>query len=247
VSASPALPAADRLVQIVFDLRAAFGVRAEAAGPFGLVLALVVRWLDRLYLRFVRVAERARAGTLRPPLPRERKPAASTTRRTPPPAPSPGDERLPQKLSWLLGLIGAGAVASAEDLRAVLADPETAALLARAPQLARLLRPLCRALGVAFPKAHRPPPRPRRPRPAPPEPTADPMPDPAPDPGPRPATYPAAHPPAADAPYRIVPPPKPPPPDSVLWSHAPTDHEPPMSERVRAALRRRAARIPWEI
>lgn len=218
--AAPALPPADRLVQIVFDLRGAAGARAAEAGPLGALLALAAVWLDRLYARLVSAAARLRTGALRRPLsPPQGAPTAPA--RTAPPPPPKRTDRLPQKLSWLVALLGVRAAVSVADLRAVLADPVTGALLARAPQFGRLLRPLCRSLGVRPAAALRLPPRPREPRPPPAEPT--------------PAAVPSRPPPAQSHQ-----------PTSVL-GHSPTDQALPMHERVQAYLRRRAARIPWEL
>jgi hypothetical protein len=66
------------------------------------------------------------------------------------------------------------AAAAGSQLRHLLADPEMAALIEAAPQMGRLLRPLCRSLGVRLPPGLLPPPRapkPRKPRsPQPPRP-----------------------------------------------------------------------------
>jgi hypothetical protein len=54
-------------------------------------------------------------------------------------------------------------VFTASQLRHLLADPEMTALIQAAPQAGRLLRPLCRNLGVELPPCLQPPPRPPRP------------------------------------------------------------------------------------
>ncbi|MDE2582040.1 MAG: hypothetical protein KGL52_10420 [Rhodospirillales bacterium] len=70
--------------------------------------------------------------------------------------------RLPRSFGWLLRL-GFEVRGSGSQLAALLNDPEMAALLAANPSLARMLRPLCRMLGLVLPGD--PPARPRRPRP----------------------------------------------------------------------------------
>ncbi len=50
-----------------------------------------------------------------------------------------------------------GAAAGAAQLQTLLTEPEMAALTAAAPQMGRLLRPLCRMLGVTAPPAYGPP------------------------------------------------------------------------------------------
>ena len=54
---------------------------------------------------------------------------------------------LPRGARWLLRLIP-GAAASRSQREALLREPEMAALLAADPRLGRILRPLCRMLGV---------------------------------------------------------------------------------------------------
>jgi len=55
---------------------------------------------------------------------------------------------LPRRFGWLLPLVPAEAAGYAGQVRAVLAEPEMMALLAAAPQARRVLRPLCRMLGI---------------------------------------------------------------------------------------------------
>ncbi len=54
----------------------------------------------------------------------------------------------------------------ASQLQHLLAEPEMAALIAAAPQMGRILRPLCRMLGVRPPPGLRAPPPARAPAPA---------------------------------------------------------------------------------
>ena len=56
--------------------------------------------------------------------------------------------RLPRRFGWLLPLVPAEAAGYAGQVRAVLAEPEMVALLLAAPQARRVLRPLCRMLGI---------------------------------------------------------------------------------------------------
>ena len=87
----------------------------------------------------------------------------------------PPRSALPRSFGWLLPLVPTEAACRATQLRAVLAEPEMVALIAAAPQATRLLRPLCRMLGLepallarpAIPATAAPraaPPRPKRPR-----------------------------------------------------------------------------------
>ena len=131
----------------------------------GELITLIWTRLRRRGLRFAALLARFRAGTLptpRPPRPR--------TRRAP--ADRPPYVRLPRTPGWLLGVMGpAGVAAYGVDLRQLLEDPEMQALLAAAPQAARLLRPLLTALSIdPLPEILRPPPKPTAPPAEPAEP-----------------------------------------------------------------------------
>jgi hypothetical protein len=84
-----------------------------------------------------------------------------------------GDEpSLPRRFGWLVKIGGYRAAGYRAQLEMALQAPEMAALLAAAPQAARIMRPLCRALALEWPE---PPPKPektktirvRKPRPKP--------------------------------------------------------------------------------
>ena len=115
------------------------------ANPHALTVLLWSR-LQRAIARFTRLA----AGA---PPPRKRKTPARPAR-----ARSAPD--LPRRRGWLLAPVPE-ATAAASQLCAFLAEPETRALLAAEPRLGRILRPLCRTLGILLPA---PQSRARRPR-----------------------------------------------------------------------------------
>jgi hypothetical protein len=81
--------------------------------------------------------------------------------------------RLPRAHGWVLRRVRESG-SPAGQLADMLADPETRAFVAAAPQAGRLLRPLCRALAIPqpdwlrLPRRPRPPRPPRAPRPRPP-------------------------------------------------------------------------------
>ncbi len=56
--------------------------------------------------------------------------------------------RLPRGFAWLLGLVPYEAAGFASQLRHLLGDPEMVALLAGTPRLGKIMRPLCRMLGI---------------------------------------------------------------------------------------------------
>ena len=150
--AAPRTPA-ERFAGIIAWLNrdvAAWAAKNRAAAP--LILLLWGR-LNRLALRMTALAARVAAGTAAPRRRTVPRPASARPRKP--------DPRLPRRFAWLVRLVpGTGAFGS--QLQYLLADPEMTALIAAAPQAGRILRPLCRMLGV------RPPPNLLRPRPAPP-------------------------------------------------------------------------------
>jgi hypothetical protein len=108
------------------------------AGP---LIVLICSRLRRMAARFA--AHAARAGT--PSRPRRNRGAAR-----PRPAAAPKPAALPRRIAWLVRLVPETA-AGASQLQHLLAGPEMAALVAAAPQTGRVLRPLCRMLGVRPP------------------------------------------------------------------------------------------------
>lgn len=123
--------------------------------------------LSRMAVRFAAFAAQIHAGTLRSPnktrvrratrpLPSGLSCEANQSPGEGPHNPSrPTSPRLPSAFGWLIRL-APQAVCYAGQLRYLLSDPEMAPLLS-APQTARILRSLCRMLGVQFPKGGPPP------------------------------------------------------------------------------------------
>ena len=163
------------------------GGRDRLAGP---LVILIWSRLRRIAAQIIALAARIEAGrhrcypARRPP----RRPAAP--RRHVRPA-------LPHGFAWLLPLVPWAAAGYGSQLRHLLAEPEFAALVDAAPQMRRLLRPLCRMLAVPLP-------RPRAAEPAPPPP-AHPAPAASAIATPSPPPAPASPPPAGHAPPPSVP------------------------------------------
>jgi hypothetical protein len=125
---------------------AAGSARNRAAGP---LLILIYGRLQRMLARFASLAERVRAGTLRPRRHRVARPRPQRKR-----------DRLPQKFGWLVGLVPEAACFGSQ-LHHLLSDPAMTALLKAAPQAGRILRPLCRMLAQKpDPTLLPPPPKP---------------------------------------------------------------------------------------
>jgi hypothetical protein len=144
----------------------------------GPVWTLLWLRLQRLNNRLTRLYERWQANTL--PKPRPTPTKRPTSVRTPPPQipelPAPGMPlveaplRLPRGRGWIVRRIPESGP-SAGALHDLLQQPHTQDFVQAAPQAARLLRPLCHALGVDQPAWLQRPPRqkpirkPRAPRP----------------------------------------------------------------------------------
>jgi hypothetical protein len=136
----------------------------------GPVWTLLWLRLHRLNNRLTRLYERWQTNTL--PTPRKATQRPKTVR-TPPPQipefPAPGmplvnaPPRLPRGRGWITRRIPESGP-SAGALHDLLQQPNTQEFVQAAPQAARLLRPLCHALGVDQPAWLKLPPRPRPPR-----------------------------------------------------------------------------------
>ncbi len=157
----PPPPLASRCATILAMLCAAVAARAARQASVRPLLVQLWGALRRLSGRLESLAARVQAGRL---------PAARPASRTPrPDRPRPPRPRLPAGFAWLVRQAPETAPYGAQ-LQALLDDPDLAALLQAAPQAGRLLRPLCRMLGVRPGPAlalKRPPPPAARRRPGP--------------------------------------------------------------------------------
>ena len=136
------------------------------AAPNNLPLPLVVaihNALSRRIRRFASLVARFRAGRLRQSAPRPRPASAARSPVPGPPTPSPPAPRLSRRRGWLLPLIP-NAIGYASQLSHLIAQPDMAELIAAAPSLGRLLRPLARMLAIDLPPAPQRLPRPKTPR-----------------------------------------------------------------------------------
>ena len=137
------------------------------------LITLIWRRLHRMSRRFAAILARLHAGALpeatTPPAPASAPddpaadPAADPV--SPPrPAAAPRPPGPSQRLGWVIHAVSYFVLMRHYELQELLEDPETEALVARAPELGRILRPLCRMLNVkplpwlALPRR----PRPRR-------------------------------------------------------------------------------------
>ena len=127
------------------------------------LIALILKSLCTVRARFLAVAARLEAGTLRKPP--ARAPAAAKSpfepKAKPPALHFPN--RLRSNSGWLCHLVNAGAIGTqpiggtflnavnGSDLARLMLDPKMQDMLARAPQLRRILSPLCTMLGVQLP------------------------------------------------------------------------------------------------
>lgn len=136
---------------------AARGGRDHAAAPVAL---LVWSRLSRMVTRFKALVAQMEAGTLLSPRPR-------TSRRKPAAHAAPQELRLPSGHIWLIKF-APETVQFSGQVQHLLTDTEMMRLMAAAPQAGRIVRPLCRMLGLAVPEVARlPPGRARRAKPKP--------------------------------------------------------------------------------
>ncbi len=148
--AAPLAPA-DRFALIIAELCRAVAAHGAGRGWAGPFIILIWRRLRRMSTRFTRLAGRIQTGPRPAPRARIRRARPCRPDRTP---------RTPRGFAWLIRQVPQTA-GGASQLQYLLAEPEMAALIAAAPQAGRILRPLCRMLGI------RPPPGLRAPPPAP--------------------------------------------------------------------------------
>jgi hypothetical protein len=144
VTQTASLAPADRLALIIEGLCQAIARRCGLTGLAGPLIILIWTRLRRTAARFTRalLAEGAGISPSRP----QAVMAAPDEARGKPSRARPKSP-LPRRKAWLLRLAPETASAASQ-FRHFLADPEVAALLADAPHLARILRPLCHALGI---------------------------------------------------------------------------------------------------
>jgi hypothetical protein len=162
---------AERFDRIMRSLQRAVADNHVARGVSGPLVLLIWNFLGGIINRFAAIVAKLRTGTLpapRSPRPRAPKPRAPfPAAESPAPAKPPRKKRLlPNAEMWLVKLLGWHVGGLGSQLEHLLKDPDMAALIAAAPQLGRLLRPLCRALGRDPGAAKRgPPPPPPPPNP----------------------------------------------------------------------------------
>jgi hypothetical protein len=108
--------------------------------------------------------DRWREGRIRPARKQPQRQPSKAPAKNQSPAQDQSDIALPRRFGWLPQRVPETAI-FANQLQQLLADPEIAALLAQCPQAGKILRPICRMLGVQpIPQILRPP----APNPAPP-------------------------------------------------------------------------------
>ena len=124
-----------RFGQILTGLAAVVARRFLRDPRFAALIVPLWRWLNRSIRRFERAGNRPAAVRAQAP----RKATCLVL------APRP---RLPSQKAWLVRALGWEAAGYGSQLEALLAEPEMQALLGSVPAVGRILRPLCRMLGV---------------------------------------------------------------------------------------------------
>ncbi|HEX3349086.1 MAG TPA: hypothetical protein VHS58_13400, partial [Acetobacteraceae bacterium] len=145
------LPLADRFVRVIHGVALAVGNRYRPHSIIGpaLAIALLDLRLNNLRRRFLALVERIQAGTLRklpePGAARKRKPAAQSAERQPRPNPLAA-YGVRESWGWVTRI---AREYHGNELERLLEDPEMQARIAAEPRrMGRILRPLCRMLGV---------------------------------------------------------------------------------------------------
>ena len=151
-STTSAWALAGRFARFISGLREAMATSAEHNAP-------LMNLAARLWNRLTEAAERFAAIAAHPVARSRRRPAeaAPMPEDAAPPRPRAPRRTLPRTQGWLARL-SPETVPFGIDLANLLAQPEMAELLATAPRLGRLLRPLCRMFGITPPEAPPPPP-----------------------------------------------------------------------------------------
>jgi hypothetical protein len=155
-----------RLVDLIGAVCRVIGLQTAWGRADVRVVALIQIRLMRWRTRVMALADKVRAGTL--PAKAVARPRAATPRPADKPD-KPEQPRLPpQRFGWILRAVPEPWHVAfwRGPLEELLADPETIALVAAAPQAGRYLRPMCWSLAVELPEYLR---RPRPARPLTPE------------------------------------------------------------------------------
>jgi len=157
---------ADRFFEIVEGIRRALALQDTAKHPSTIrpLLGLIFLRLLRLRRRFAALYAKYRAGTLRPPRVRVRPPSASprlptrsrsgfASAKAGLPAPPDAPKLPPLIRGWAIRQLPEPWHVNGwrAPLHQWLADPEMLALFQAAPQVGRILRPLCRMLNLDVP------------------------------------------------------------------------------------------------
>ncbi|HEX3349163.1 MAG TPA: hypothetical protein VHS58_13785, partial [Acetobacteraceae bacterium] len=150
MNAPAQLPLTERFSRVIQVVLQGLGSRYRAdsiLGPAvaGALLNLIALRLQNLRRRFVTLVERIQAGTLR------KLPEPGQARRRKPSARKPRPNLLAQygvkdRWGWVVNI----ACRNGDELQALLEDPEMQAMIAAEPRrMGRILRSLCRMLGVS--------------------------------------------------------------------------------------------------
>ncbi len=111
----------------------------------GAVILLVWTRIKRTETRVLALVAAIRAGRVRGGWVVE---ARATCASAAPRAVPPAFLKVPRSFAWLIVLVPYHAAGYASQLRHLLAEPDMVALLAATPRLGKILRPLCRMLGI---------------------------------------------------------------------------------------------------
>jgi hypothetical protein len=138
---------ADRINALVDEICRVLIKHARSCFIGDALLLLLWNRITRLARRFASVAGRVRSGKLAEPAPAQSREAAVTEEAAPErPRVAPA-ERLSRRFGWLVHMLPEAGRFGA-DLCSMLQRVEMEELIFASPQVGRILRPLCRMLGV---------------------------------------------------------------------------------------------------
>ena len=166
---------AARFTEILQGLRAAIGLHVAKDRAREALFLLAWTRIGRMARRFESLFSKWQAGRLPKPRPSRagRHAAASSPQPRKLRDPQP---RIPRGRTWLVAQVGYHAAGRASQLQHLFTDPDFGTFIEAAPQVGRILRPLCHMLGIDPPPPLAPPVRPRRKPPARPAPRPTPRP-----------------------------------------------------------------------
>ena len=139
---------AGRLTQILDTLRKMAAATASKRWVLIPLAVLLHNYLSGVCRRFESLVLRLRAGPIAARRARPKAARPQTFGPQPSPADSASRPRLPARFAWVIEMIPYHAAGIGSQLRVLLSEPAMKALIEADPRAGRILRPVCRMLGI---------------------------------------------------------------------------------------------------